>query len=72
MRKANPDDRLAHINKQWGVQTGATMPETDLIIMRFRQILVWLGPGLVAILLILLALSVADRYRRNKPPRNHK
>ena len=48
------------------------MPETDLIIMRFRQILVWLGPGLVAVLVILLALSLADRYRRNKPPRNNK
>jgi len=48
------------------------MPETDLIIMRFRQILVWAGAGLVAIVLILLALSATDRYHRKKPPRNDK
>ena len=43
------------------------MPETDLIITRFRQILVWLLPGLVALIVIILAVSAMDRHRGNRP-----
>ena len=40
------------------------MPESDQIVTRFYEILGGLLPGLVALVVIILAVSVSDRYRR--------